>query len=410
MAFSSVPVQRLIFSVGSTSQNIAAALIRNSSAPPPDVQIGDDRSMGFRGLKNSMKKSVSRKDFKQNRDFYEVSSHDAIRAWDRPLFQDFGTSLYYDRLMLGEPPTRTAVAVPEGESATYDSLCRILQQFQTLEPEDILILADGDGRGGSDSGDDNDDASGGIRKVNHRGYQLHLGPLSEHTLVATNRGGVALAAKAIQWRFEKNENSENENDDGEEDENPLQYVSCLVTTNTTKSSPESSSESSSLLSLSTSSPIDEERTNSAAFLSALWCSHPAEAAVAAKLLNAGTFFEKVINGSSNNNQSNHAAENLMDEEEANDQSNQNHHQHHEKQLQRVLSSMFQFSMIRLKKEKLVEAANNPRIARALVPGFPLSGLEQKRDVIAREIERKKEIDEKVRQEGKMLLKKLQSVA
>jgi hypothetical protein len=124
--------------------SVAARLIRNCGVSKDEVHIPVDRLMGRRGAALD----PSDLGFRKQRD------------WDRPRFADYD-GVWCDRLMLGEPPVRAAVLIPQhclpttastkansGRTAVptgatqFQPLVGVTQALQAspqLAPEDVLL-------------------------------------------------------------------------------------------------------------------------------------------------------------------------------------------------------------------------------------------------------------------------------
>ena len=374
-----VPIQRLIISLSNSSfsqqknsssnktsnlssNSIANTLIRNCQVPQTDLQVGADRLLGFtdkishnaRGRK--LMRGVKKRDVKRNENLFKIQSSTAKRSWNRPFFEDFWCSLYCDRLMLGEPPIRTALVCPylstfsseemkeklsssefssssSSSGMTFDSVCKILQQFQTLEPEDILLVVEEEKE---------------EEKV--KSPEIYLGPIPEKLL--KENLDVNEVVEAIRWRFIEKDDDEEEKEVENEDD-PIEYVSCLLSENKNDNN-----------------ESDLSLQNSAA-VSALWCSHPDAAAMLAQKFNS----RKSINDGDDD----------------------------------ILSSrppLFQFSMIRLRDEKILEAERNPHLARAIVPGMAPTELNSYAARVGEQLQVKMKRDEKIRESGRKILEDL----
>ena len=391
-----VPIQRLIISLSSSSgSNFAHTLIRNCDVPRKDIQIGNDHTLGFSAniaqasskLAKNLVKNVPKWERKLNRDLYTVRSLQTTRMLDRPMYEDFGCDLYCDRLMLGEPPIRTALICPylstrstttatnessgresdsQQQGITFDATCKILQQFQSIQPEDILVVVD-------------DFPSQQLLSLSslenkHSSHYYYLGPIPENQDINKSSSALSQVLEAIQWRFTQN----NDNNELDDDEDPIQFVSCLFVDNNETSKVDDSS----------STPDDENDNinNTKTLLAAMWCSHPDAAAIATKIVNDEIFNK---NKKLTSNEELEAKQAIINQIEKN---NNNH--------------LFQFSMIRLRHEKLLEAAHHPHLVRALVPGVAPTAIRKMTDKIGEEVREKMKRDEMTRKIGRTMIEEL----
>jgi hypothetical protein len=421
----SVPIERLIFAFQNTSCNIAIQkstttlsidnsvakiLIRNCRIPKTDIQLGLDRTLGFdtknhssRGANNRTGSSTTSKRNGRGgiinrkgviKDLEKTAQREnSFRTWNRPAYEDFLCSLYCDRLMLGEPPLRTALVVPLSVEDTFDSFCRLLQQYQTLQPEDILMVF----------GDDHDHE---ISEENHSSPSsppLFLGPVSEclSTVLARNtlfseeqKTSFQLALQAIQWRFSLEQQQKQDEDD--DDDDPLQYVTCLFGGRQIVAQQQQQELEN--------VQLDQEFK---ALLAALWCSHPEEAARAANMFyrsssqqiggeSSSAFLDSVLVRETHQQQQYYHYSDDDDDEEKDKE---------EEEIMRV-APLFQFSMLKMKDEKILEAANEPSLLRAVVPGLAPTTVTTRSESSKARVEQKQKSDELKREEGKTVLKKL----